>query len=48
LLFSLLSLGGASWAIYVLIVMGTMMMYSGASGWCGMATLLMKMPWNKP
>lgn len=48
LLFSLLSLSGASWVIYVLIIMGTMMMYSGASGWCGMATLLMKMPWNKP
>jgi rhodanese-related sulfurtransferase len=48
LLFSLLSLSGANWATYVLILMGTMMMYSGASGWCGMVTLLMKMPWNKP
>jgi rhodanese-related sulfurtransferase len=47
LLLSLLSLSGASWATYLLIVMGTMMMYSGASGWCGMVTLLMKMPWNK-
>ncbi len=48
LAFSLSYLSGANWAIYVLIVMGVMMIFSGASGWCGMVKLLLKMPWNRP
>jgi hypothetical protein len=48
LLFTLLCLNGADWGLYVLAIMGAMMVFSGASGWCGMVKLLMKMPWNKP
>ena len=28
-------------------VIGAMQIFSGASGWCGMSGILMKMPWNK-
>lgn len=27
---------------------GAGLLFSGVSGWCGMASLLLKMPWNRP
>lgn len=27
---------------------GAGLLFAGVSGWCGMATLLLKMPWNRP
>lgn len=47
LLLASTALTDITWPIILLAVMGAMMIFSGASGWCGMATLLMKMPWNK-
>jgi rhodanese-related sulfurtransferase len=32
---------------YIIPLVGAGLMFSGLSGWCGMAMLLSKMPWNK-
>jgi rhodanese-related sulfurtransferase len=32
---------------YIIPAVGAGLMFSGLTGWCGMATLLAKMPWNK-
>jgi len=33
--------------IYIALIVGLGLLFSGISGWCGMASILSKMPWNK-
>jgi hypothetical protein len=33
--------------IFLPLMVGAGLMFSGLTGWCGMALLLAKMPWNK-
>ncbi len=33
--------------IYLALLVGVGLTFAGTTGWCGMATLLSKMPWNK-
>ncbi|MBV7388227.1 rhodanese-like domain-containing protein [Pasteurellaceae bacterium TAE3-ERU1] len=46
-LFSLLSLAGAHGFSVLTLLIGCGLIFAGATGWCGMAILLQKMPWNK-
>lgn len=38
---------GLSWGIYLSGFVGAGLLFAGVSGWCGMAILLGKMPWNQ-
>lgn len=33
--------------IWLAVFMGAGLVFAGASGWCGLAILLSKMPWNR-
>jgi rhodanese-related sulfurtransferase len=44
--FMLSKIGNPSW-IYLSVFVGVGLTFSGATGWCGMAYVLSKMPWNK-
>lgn len=46
LILSLLSYMDMSLALPVLALLGAGMLLSGLTGWCGLALLLRKMPWN--
>lgn len=43
----ILSQVGLAWGVYLSAFVGIGLLFAGISGWCGMATLLGKMPWNK-
>jgi hypothetical protein len=47
LILSLLSYMDMSLALPVLALLGAGMLLSGLTGWCGLALLLRKMPWNR-
>lgn len=47
LISSILSQTVASEWIYLSSLIGAGLLFAGLSGWCGMAHLLQKMPWNK-
>lgn len=40
-------LSGAISAFYIAVLIGTALFTAGLTGWCGLAILLSKMPWNK-
>ena len=42
-----LGLGVNEWFLIVPIFVGTGLTIAGATGWCGMAMVLSRMPWNK-
>ena len=46
----LVALGFAGWTPGFAIagLMGTMLAVAGVTGWCGLAMLLARMPWNRP
>lgn len=44
---SLLALAGAEFFILLPLAAGAGLIYSGITGWCGLAMLLAKAPWNK-
>lgn len=43
----ILSLIWHPWAVYLALFVGAGMLFAGLTGWCGMAFLLSKMPWNQ-
>lgn len=43
----LLTLTASQWFLLVPLFVGVGLFISGSTGWCGMAMLLSKMPWNK-
>lgn len=47
LLATLLGLSGQTWAFYLAAFLGAALAVAGLSGWCGLAMLLAKAPWNK-
>jgi rhodanese-related sulfurtransferase len=47
LLGAIASLLGYSYGVYLAGFIGAGLLFSGVSGWCGMALVLGKMPWNK-
>lgn len=47
LMFSLLGLFVNPFFVYLAIFIGCGLLFAGLSGFCGMAILLAKMPWNK-
>lgn len=50
LLATLVAIGllGFAFAFYLAILFAAALMVAGITGWCGLALLLGKMPWNKP
>jgi len=50
LIVSLISLGllGATLAFTIAAIIAGALMFAGITGWCGLAQLLNKMPWNQP
>jgi hypothetical protein len=50
LVFGALLLGLAGWTLgfYLAAFFGFMLAFAGLTGWCGMALLLTRMPWNRP
>lgn len=36
------------WFLILSAFVGTGLVFAGATGWCGMAMMLAKMPWNRP
>lgn len=47
LVFSLLALLGVKFGAFVTLLIGCGLTFAGLSGWCGMAMVLQKMPWNQ-
>lgn len=47
ILLSTLAFMGISSAFILITLLGVGMLFSGLTGWCGLALLLTKMPWNK-
>lgn len=47
LLFSLLAIAGVKIGALLTAFVGAGLLFAGVTGWCGMALLLKKMPWNK-
>lgn len=43
----ILNVLGLAWGIYISGFVGAGLLFAGVSGWCGMAMLLGKMPWNQ-
>ncbi len=46
LLSTLAGLSGVNAAFYIAAFFGAGLLFAGVSGWCGMARLLKRMPWN--
>jgi hypothetical protein len=47
LIATLIGLWGARGGFYVAAAFAFMLVLAGASGWCGLAMLLRRMPWNR-
>lgn len=47
LMTTLLGFGGHAWGFAVAGLLGAALAFAGATGWCGLAMLLAKAPWNK-
>lgn len=47
LLFSILAISGIKIGAFLTAFMGAGLLMAGVTGWCGMAMLLQKMPWNQ-
>lgn len=43
----LLALAVSLWFLLVPVIVGGGLMFAGATGWCGMARMLLFMPWNR-
>lgn len=47
LVFVLAGYGGQHWAFAMSGILGAALAFAGITGWCGLAMVLAKMPWNK-
>lgn len=47
LIFTLIGFGGQTWGFALAGTFGAALAFAGLSGWCGLAMLLAKAPWNK-
>ncbi len=47
LAFTLIGFAGQAWAFAVAGIIGAALAFAGLSGWCGLAMLLARAPWNK-